>query len=500
MKWHTALLLSIASGLLLAPAYPPLSLGFLAWIGLVPFIPVMLAKKPGRVFVLSFISGLVFFCLSLFWLGFHPDIPWVAAFVIIAVIALLYTVPFVLCSVLAQWSKRLALALFPFMVTGYEWLRSFDQLAFPWMIYGNSQAAYPGLIQFADIVSAYGVSFWLVTVNVIVFMLIVRRSVPRFIALALLFILPLVYSQYVIRTAPEPVSTVNVAMVQGNVTPDEKWADGLEEWNIHLYRAMTLETLDSNPDLVIWPETATPVYLADITSYRRSMQAFVDSISVPVVTGTPKIDFETGQTWNSAALFIPGRLLPDDYRKIHLVPFGEAIPLDNTFPVLRKIDLGEADWDEGSETTVFETPGLPIFNTVICFESIFPDLVRRFVARGSQMLVIITNDVWFGPVASPVQHAMIAVMRAIEFKRPVARCANTGISMFIDPYGRIISSRGVDERTTLSATLPIVDAMTFYGRFGNIFSIFCFVVSSVSLIIYFIRTRLKKAEPGTAFE
>ena len=173
--------------------------------------------------------------------------------------------------------------------------------------------------------------------------------------------------------------------------------------------------MEHDPDLIIWPETATPVYLLQSYRYKRMVQSLADSIEVPILTGMPSIDFETRQTWNSAGFFVPYGRTVQKYDKIHLVPFGEAIPLDDIFPSLRKIDLGQANWNEGEEEVVFKSPNLPAFSTVICFESIFPDLVRRFVKKGIEFIVVITNDVWFGPDTSPEQHAMISVFRAIEF-------------------------------------------------------------------------------------
>ncbi len=323
-------------------------------------------------------------------------------------------------------------------------------------------------------------------VNVSVYLLIKKRSVKRWIFLVVLFIVPLVYSQVVMRKSPDAGQEITVALIQGNVLPEEKWADRREEWNINLYRSMSIESMTYNPDLIVWPETATPVYLVEIGSYRSMVQSLVDSIGVPVFIGFPAIDFDTGDKWNSAGLFLPGINKVERYHKIHLVPFGEAIPLDNYFPSLKNLKLGQANWSRGTEKVVFEPPGIPPFSAAICFESIFPDLVRKFIVKGSQFIVVITNDVWFGTFASPIQHAMISVMRAIEFHRPVVRCANTGISMIIDSYGNVKKMSGTNERTILIETIPPADNETIYLRFGNIFSLVSFLITLISLIVYFI--------------
>jgi len=481
MNRMVPLFCALTSGLLLFCSFPPVGMGFLAWIALVPMLFVTLREAPAAVLRLSWVSGLVFLGTSLFWVR---HVTWVGLLLSVPVLALFYAIPFYIAAHRARVAAIWGLLVFPCAAAGAEWARSFDQLAFPWMILGNSQTAYPGLIQFADITSAFGVSWWVALVNVAAYLLAKRRTALRMGLLVILFAVPWLYSRSVVGRPAEPGRSLRVAVIQGNVMPEEKWADGLEEWNINLYRSMSREAMAYDPDLIVWPETATPVYLADIAPYRRMVQSLVDSIGVPVLTGMPSKDFITGKTWNSAGFFVPGGEEVERYHKLHLVPFGEAIPLDNTFPSLRRFDFGQANWNEGTETVVFDAPGLPPFNVAICFESIFPDLIRRFIVKGSRFIVVITNDVWFGPHGAPIQHAMISVMRAVEFHRPVVRCANTGISMIIDEYGRIVDRTPTFERTTLVGTISPRCDDTFYERRGNVFSLASFLVSLVSLIAY----------------
>lgn len=457
------------SAVLLACSFEPIGWGFLAYVALVPLFWWMRDQTPRRVFRLTVISGILFHLLTLSWIR---HITWGGMIVAVLALSLVYALPF-LCTVLAirRWPQS-GLFLLPFAVAGIEWVRSFDVLAFPWMILGNSQTGYPWLIQFADITSGFGVSAWVVLVNVLVWRLIEQHSTRRGVALALAFAAPFAYSMYVIQSCPTGGEELTIALVQGNVYPDEKWEYGREDWNINLYRAMSAEAALQEPDLIVWPETATPVYLCEQPRYLRMVRTLVDSIGIPVLTGTPSVDLMAEKKWNSACLLEPYDPVAQKYDKMHLVPFGEAIPFDNMFPSLKSIELGQANWDEGNEVMVFEPEHLPPFNVAICFESIFPDLTRQFIREGSQYLVVITNDVWFGPWASPIQHAMISVMRAIEFHRPVARCANTGISLFIDSCGRITSRTGTFERDILTGTIRPQEHLTFYARWGNIFSVF----------------------------
>lgn len=476
MNGRKAFLLSFVSAALLGLAYPPVGLGFLAWIALVPLLFVVEALPMRQVFLWSWITGIFFFGATISWIR---HITWVGMILSVLVMALLYSLPFVLARLTREAYPRLWLFSLPFAVAGLEWVHSFDSLAFPWVIYGNSQACYPWLIQFADITSAFGVSWWVIMVNVLLFALLRKRTVLRWASLGLLFLAPLAYSHAVIHSAPPPGKPLTVSLIQGNVSPDEKWDANMVQWNIDLYHSMSKQAMVYHPDLLVWPETAIPAYILQEPYYRRMVQDFVDSAGIPILTGLPAIDINTEETWNAAGLFLPGRTNVQRYDKIHLVPFGEAFPLDNVFPQLRKIQLGQANWDEGKNIVVFTSPQLPPFHVAICFESIFPDLNRKFVLQGSQFITVITNDVWFGPKSSPIQHAMISVLRAIEFHRPVARCANTGISMIIDPYGRIQQRTDTFVRTTLTGTITPRSEMTFYARYGNLFSMGCFLFTLI---------------------
>ncbi|MFA6472568.1 MAG: apolipoprotein N-acyltransferase [Candidatus Latescibacterota bacterium] len=480
MKRSTACILALTSALLMSFAFPPFGLGFLAYVALIPLIVLTEKLSLRPLFFWTWFSGVVFFSITISWIR---HVTWPGMILAVLVMAVFTALPFVIAGFVRMVYPRLWLFSLPFTLAGLEWIRSFDQLAFPWMILGNSQTCYHWLIQFADITSAFGVSWWVAMVNVSIIFLARRRCVSRIVFLCLLFLIPLVYSQVVIRTAHDTGKKITVALVQGNVLPDEKWDENMVLWNVNLYTTMSKNTMAYKPDLLIWPETAVPTYLLESPGYRFMIQNFVDFNGVPLLTGLPAIDFSTQETWNAAGLFLPNENEVQRYDKMNLVPFGEAIPLDELFPGLRKLEWGQANWCRGKETVVFTSKQLPPFNVAICFESIFPDLIRRFVVKGSQFITVITNDVWFGPRTSPVQHAMISVMRAIEFHRPVVRCANTGISMIIDPYGRIVKKTKTFERTTLIGTISPQTGMTIYARYGNLFSQGCFVFSLMLFLI-----------------
>ena len=225
MKKSTSLIYALISALILGCAYPPVGLGFLAYFCLVPMLYIASSLKPGRVFFLSFLSGLLFHGFTVSWMRY---ITWVGMIAAIIFLALFYSLPFFFTGLVSKVFPRRGIFVFPFAVAGIEWARSFDLLAFPWMILGNSQTYYPWLIQFADITSAFGVSWWIAMINVEVFFLIKRRTVFRWGFLALLFIIPLTYSWIVMKTPAGTDSKLKIALIQGNVFPDE---NGIVEKN-----------------------------------------------------------------------------------------------------------------------------------------------------------------------------------------------------------------------------------------------------------------------------
>ncbi len=489
--------LAVISGLMLAAAHPPFGLGFLAWIGLVPLLLISLARRPLSAFVWAWAGNMIFHSISLYWLVNHPDLSWPVWILVAAVLSLFAALPYPLVSVIADRSHGAALVVFPFALAGFEWIGVFDQFAFPWLMLGNSQTAYTSFIQFADLFGVYGVSWWVAGLNAIVAGILLRpRSLGRWVTAAIFIVVPLLYAAKVLPLVSAPkTKPIRIALIQGNVPIEEKWGENMAEWNINLYEAMSREAMAYHPGLIVWPETATPEYVLEVSYYSSKLHDFVDSLGVPVLTGLPTIDLDTGETWNSAGLFLPGEETVRLYHKMQLVPFGEAFPYDNIFPALRRIELGQANWSEGNEYVVFEPPNLPRFSTAICFESIFPQRMRRFVAHGSEMLVIITNDAWFGPWASPIQHAMISVLRAVETRRPVVRCANTGISMFVDTAGRITKQTEPFERTIIVDDVYPSNTRTVFVRWGYIFGPLTFIVAILTLLSQLTRRLRHRLSP-----
>ena len=490
-------LLCLSSGLLLSLSFPPLQLGFLAYVGLVPLIFLIDHTSSIRASLkYGYMTGFIFHLGTIYWIAWDTEpglMIIVPATIAVALILALFFMIFSVCLSLLQ-NKLGEMAIFtaPFLWTAIEYLRSLGILAFPWTSLAYSQSYYLPFIQFASFASVYGVSFWIVVLNVAFYMWIKKglnraKSVFILMLLVVLFVLPYVYGRCVMsKSLPEP--EIRAALLQGNFDPRMKWDKRYQKRNLDVYVEMTENVRGEELDIIVWPETAIPVYLAYEEEYKGVVQRLADSVNVPILTGAPHFKFDYDHNYlfyNSAFFFIPNEKHLHEYSKIHLVPFSERLPFQEVFPFLKKLNFGQANFSPGTEYTLFEIPKSR-FAVLICFESIFPELVREFVRQGADFMVIITNDAWFGKTSSPYQHARIAVFRAIENRIGLARCANTGVSMFIDPYGRVSDETKIFTKRSIIGDVYFKKGETFYSKHGNIFSQVCVITSMGLLFVSFL--------------
>ena len=290
---------------------------------------------------------------------------------------------------------------------------------------------------------------------------------------------------------------IKVAVIQGNIDPYLKWDASFIQRNFAIYDSLSSIAGEQYLDLIVWPETATAWVLPISTNNLTKMRDLTDSLNVSILTGSPDGQyFEDGrfESYNGLLFFQPHIRKVQSYWKIHLVPFGERVPFEDSIQYfhdfLESLNMGTGDFAPGKDLKIFEknhkNEVLP-FVGIICFESIFPDLVRSLIKKGGKFLVIVTNDAWFGNTSGPYQHAQIAVFRAIENRISIARCANTGISSFVDPFGRVLSETKYGEQTLLISTVPIRETTTFYTRFGDVFSYITITVTVFGLCLALIR-------------
>jgi apolipoprotein N-acyltransferase len=227
--------------------------------------------------------------------------------------------------------------------------------------------------------------------------------------------------------------------------------------------------LEPKASVILWPETALPYYVRLEPGKLRRLLALTKQIGRPILAGYPdaRLSGEGDvRTFNAAGLVMPTGSIVGQYEKMHLVPFGERIPFQRYFPFLGSLDLGQAEWTPGNRPVVFRHAG-PAFGVLICFESIYPSLARRYALEGAQYLVNITNDEWFGKTAGPIQHADLAILRSVELGMGLARAANTGVSMVVDPYGRVQAKTGLFVEAVLAGDVMEEIGPTTYARWGD---------------------------------
>jgi len=484
-EWQLVLL----GGVLLSLALPPLPTGPLAWIGLVPLLMAIEDATPRRAALIGYVFGVIQHLGSLYWIGFHVDMPrWLAilAWLLAPFILGLYTMGTTWSlRVASRWAGQSWAWMLPFAWTGFEYLRYFTEFSFPWVILGHTQARLLGLIQQADIWGVLGVSFWVATLNVIAYRALLtapasRRGAWNY-AAAFVFVVAAtaLYGRFRLgETATKP-QNIRIAIVQPNISMDTKWrgGNGIQASADTLLR-QTARIEPGSVDLVIWPETAIPDYIMYTPPgrepderivnprYRRLMAVVTEHTGAPLVSGVPANDYTENKQYNSSMLVMPESLAVQSYDKRLLVPFGERVPYQRVFGFLGELNLGIARWSAGTRLTVFQTP-VARFGLGICFESVFPHLMRQFVRSGADFLVVVTNDAWFGRTSLIYQHAAFASFRAIENRVWIARGANTGISAIIDPWGRMVQSAGVFEQETLIGTVGKRERDTLYLLWGD---------------------------------
>jgi len=410
----------------------------------------------------------------------------------------------------------------PFVWISLEYIKSnFFFLAYPWGLLAHTQYQNLRIIQIASITGTYGVSFLIVMVNSTLAALIYPtfRSLKG--ARPLQSKLHLKYERITLIMASLAVASttgsflyghftvskpiagegIKVSVVQGNIEQSKKWDPRHANFIMQTYAELTEEASKDRPALIIWPEAATPrainldrrLYSQVRTIAERARTPLlVGSSSHPKFKGRQRRDHMRGFR-NSAFLIYPdGRTGNQRYDKILLLPFGEYVPMKGTIPWSYIKIPNPGRYVPGNEFTVFEGPTFR-FGVTICWENIFPDLVRAFVRGGAQFIVNITNEAWFNRTAAPYQFVSMSVFRAVENRVFVVRGANTGVSCFIDPHGRIVDrvkdEKGQDLfiRGVLTREVIPMESKTIYTRYGDLLAWLSLLCSAVFLLIALLR-------------
>jgi apolipoprotein N-acyltransferase len=468
---------AVAAGLALALAYPSFDLSALAWVALSPVIATAVGRPPGPAFAWGWLSGATFFFVLLRWLNFtfsvYSEIPWPLVYLPTLALAgycALYVGLFAgaLSWLAGRRSPAWALALAPFVWVAAEWVRGHFLGGFPWGLLGYSQHRELAVIQISELGGVYAVSFVLVAANSAVAALCVlpwRRAAPGVIVASGLVVATLSFGAMRLAT-PDPQPAVRVGLIQPSIEQPLKFDPEQAGRTLATYVELSRRAAGDRPQLLVWPETALPGVLRRDAMLARLLTELARTLGAPLLVGSIDVTDGVPTRYRNSAFLVTAEGVGDRYDKIQLVPFGEYIPLSALLGFVRGWAEFIADLEPGARPLVFLGPPAP-FGVVICYEGIFPELVREFVKGGARFMVNMTNDAWFGRTSGPAQHLAMYPFRAVEHRLAVIRAANTGISAFITPTGRIARSLPLYERGTLAADIALRTTTTLYTRFGD---------------------------------
>jgi apolipoprotein N-acyltransferase len=499
--------LLVASGALGALAFPGTDWWLFAWVWLSPVLCCALARPVRGALADGWLAGTVFFLVLLRWLDYtfrsYSAIPWPLGWLPVGALAAycgLYTGG--VAAAVAWLRLRLgagpALGMAPVLWVGGEWIRGHLMDGFPWGLIGYSQHGVLPVIQIAELAGVYGVSFLVVGVNAALAALVGlgwRRALPGGVAAALLLLATLAFGRSALegdgRARAQPGS-VTVAVIQPSIEQTIKWDPVHHAEVIAVHEQLTRQAARARPNLIVWPETAAAIFLRGDPPLLARLTVLSQELDTPLLIGSIDREEGAGRKLLNSAFLLTGQGIRAKYDKIHLVPFGEYVPLAWLIGFVRSWAEFISDFAAGKTGTIFSLPGAR-FGTVICYEVIFPELFRRFVTGGASFMVNITNDAWFGRTSGPWQHLGMLPLRAVEHRVAIARAANTGISAFVEPSGRVSQMLPLFDRGTLAERVVLRTRTTLYTRLGDWLAHGCLALGAAVLGFPLLRRSLVHA-------
>jgi apolipoprotein N-acyltransferase len=510
------LLYAVLSGIMLGFAFPPFQYGYLGYIALLPLlflIEQFLREEKPRLISHLYVSYFLYQGIANWWVGSWQKES--DPFLMIAGIALQIGHPFFLMLPFIAYyyvRKRLnhdaVMFTLPFFYVSYEWLHSLTDASYPWLSIGYINVNMPIIAQSADLFGVWGLSFFMVFIQSLIFWIVKSESKKSFVfgfaSLIIMLIGVITYGIIRLNHINELISKaskIDVGIVQPNINPWNKWSSEVSD-QIMIHKKTIASSRLRNPDLWIWSETAIPFMNIPLNiekdfSYLKSIVG-----ATPVLTGFAQLEI-VGNPQNEP-LSKPFRLIPGSFyvaynaaaliqekpiqihQKMKLTPFGEGVPFSQDIPFLGEIlqwGVGISGWKKGAiqqPLQFFKDDSMiATIGTVICIESIYPGFVRTYIDSGATMLAVITNDAWFDNTPGPMQHFAISQMRAIENRRAIARCGNTGVSGIIMPDGSVSTIAPAQQRIAISGMVPQMQILSLYGIIGDMLPIISTVLSFI---------------------
>jgi apolipoprotein N-acyltransferase len=511
-------ILILFAALLFSFSYATSPFSFCIYIAFIPLLRNLeLSKSHQEAFGIGYKVGLIVNALVFYWITYYK-------FNSYLLIVILNPIQFAIFSYLYSYLKifthKTRILIFPFLWTFLEYSREFGDLALNWLNIGYTQGNFLTLIQFADITGLNGIVFWICLINVIIYNLIYK--IFRFklvsanlILLLLLFLLPLFYG-HLKMTKKKIKNGISAAYIQPNVSSKYKWDSTQLEENVNIL-IKDSEQLSVDPfSLLIWPETALPNSKQNLILEIDQVMQYTNERNTHILTG---ILYDSSykqmySRYNSALLISFGNYTDQIYHKIKLVPVEEVLPyyelIDYIIPDKYLVNF----YGKGREKTIFEA-NLQLFETdsitqkfklignhgiirpvrfsaVICFESSFPSFIREFILNGAELIIVITNDEWFGYSIQSIQHLITSRFRAIENRSSIIHCSNAGISSFIDHLGRYYGKSDMFTKSASTQKITLKTELSVFSCFGDWIGKLSTIFILITFVLIFYKNKKNK--------
>ncbi len=496
----------LLSAALLTLSFPKTSWSFLAWIAFIPLFKSLEGQPARKRLAFGYTMGFIYSLGVFYWVTYsmryygHLSTPIsISMLVLLALYLALFPAVFGFLWGLFPAGGLFSLIWAPALWVGLEYLRAVLLSGFPWALIGYSQYNVLPLIQIVEFTGVYGLSFLIIMINQALYQIFLKSGDYRpwsakwgeAVLAGGLMLLVIAHGYAALpaeRKADDHTDKLEVSIIQGNIDQSLKWNPAYQEKTINIYTDLSNESLtalskiETKPflsktsPLLIWPETAVPFYFLNEQRLTGRLFELSRERNAYLLFGSPAVGQQNNrlQYYNRAYLLSPSGQVAY-YDKVHLVPFGEYVPLKRFLPFVSRMVESIGDFSAGPRPYGLNLPQGKI-GVLVCFESIFPEISRALRQDGCRLLVNITNDAWFGPTSAPYQHLSMLTLRAVENRVWIARAANTGFSALIDSSGRIVRKSSLFEKATIQAIIPLREGSTFYSRYGDWLVGICFLV------------------------
>lgn len=499
--------LAILSGILIALSFPNPGLAFLAWIALIPLLVAMEESTPREAFRIGLTCGITAYAGILYWLNIvftqYGHLPWAVSIPAYLLLVLWLALFYALSTFITRLGELVGIkAAFTLPVAwiAFDFIRSFLFSGFAWAMLGHSQFRTLPLIQIADLAGVYGITLLIVLANVVLHRALRAVSgagVPYPVKSAAVILVLLVGTLFYGFNSLNGSGTVTakplrIALIQGNIPQDVKWSPAFREQTIDTYVRLTREAAKDGVDLIVWPESAVPFFFQDEPLQAERIRTLARETNACLLFGSPAHELRNGRSTflNSAFMISPTGETVGRADKLHLVPFGEYVPLGNILTFVNKLVVGIGDFAPGERAVVLDT-GNTKLGIQVCYEVIFPELARQYVKAGARVLVAITNDAWFGRSSAPYQHLAISVFRAIETRTPLIRAANTGVTAIVDQNGHISTMTGLFVEAYRTGEIKPGSGTSLYLSIGDAPAWLCVLLTTgVALLVWIKRKKI----------